>query len=315
MGGRGHDEMSTSDGLRGARSNGSAENKSKQSTAQYAVPACIAVTALLVSLPVQLLLPANHNPAKMVGWFVNPFQLPVEIWAGLLPLHFSAKLLLDWIVERFVVLVLRAEFLGSRDPQHPGKRGLQALAYIDYCFLAVNAVIEYVFTYHLALLAWNSPSVSWGLSNLSWLNTVPALVLIFVVDDLLYAPMHRFMHWRPVYWMIHKHHHKQPFPTRGYFDAANESPLEQVLGLTCVWITLHVVPSVTGLHVAALFAFFVLYAATAMLNHTAYDIKLWMGFSYSSGAHEMHHRIPHCNFGQNFMIWDVLMGTYRKYQN
>jgi len=298
-----------------AAGKGPAHKQPKPSIVQWTVPACLAVMALLASLTMRPQLPAHRNLAQMATWFMNPFELPKLSWAGLLPIHFGAKLLLDWIVEQFTVVVLRAELLGSRDPVHPGKRGLQALAAIDYSFLAVNAVIEYVFTYHLALFAWNSPLVSWGWDTVSLLNLIPALVLIFVLDDLVYAPMHRFMHWRPVYWLIHKHHHKQPFPIRGYFDAANESPVEQVIGLSCVWVALHVVPSVTGLHVGALFAFFVLYAATAMLNHTAYDIKLWMGFSYSSGAHEMHHRLPHCNYGQNFMIWDVLMGTYRKYQN
>ena len=30
------------------------------------------------------------------------------------------------------------------------------------------------------------------------------------------------------YWMVHKHHHRQYLPTRGYIDAANEHPVEQV---------------------------------------------------------------------------------------
>ena len=90
--------------------------------------------------------------------------------------------------------------------------------------------------------------------------------------------------------------------------------MEQVLGLSCVWITLQVVPRITGLHAGTLLGFFVLYAATAMLNHTAYDIKLWFGFTYASGAHEMHHKLCNINYGQNFMLWDVLMGTYKSYK-
>lgn len=245
----------------------------------------------------------------------NPFEVSWSLWFGLLPLHFMSKLLLDWIIEKTTVYVMRAKLLGSRDPENPGSRGLQALSAIDFTFLTINAVIEYVFTYQIVMLAYSSPLIIWGNHNLTLCNTLAALPFIFVVDDLLYAPMHRFMHWRPVYWMVHKHHHKQAFPIRGYFDAANESPIEQVLGLSCVWITLHVVPAITGIHVYTLFVFFVLYAATAMLNHTAYDVKGLGAYGYSSGAHEMHHRLPNCNYGQNFMVWDMLMGTYRPYQN
>ena len=75
-------------------------------------------------------------------------------------------------------------------------------------------MIEYVYTYHVGIFAWESPLVSWGSPTL--LDTLPALVLMFVVDDLVYAPLHRFMHWRPVYWLVHKHHHKQTHPVRGY---------------------------------------------------------------------------------------------------
>eukprot|EP00656_Telonema_subtile_P007657 TRINITY_DN13598_c0_g1_i3.p1 TRINITY_DN13598_c0_g1~~TRINITY_DN13598_c0_g1_i3.p1 ORF type:complete len:312 (-),score=81.26 TRINITY_DN13598_c0_g1_i3:329-1264(-) len=299
-------------GLRFVGMGGPTTDSGASSWQRFAVPAALAVLTVLAIKAFGTALP---TAAPDLVWFMNPFELPAMVWFGILPCHFLAKLLLDLIVERATVLVLKAKLLGSRDPANPGKRGLQALAMIDYCFLGINAVIEYVFTYHLGAFAWSSPSVAWGWDGLTVLNVLPALVLIFVVDDLVYAPMHRFMHWRPVYWMVHKHHHKQPFPVRGYFDAANESPMEQVIGLSCVWITLHVVPMLTGLHVAALGMFFVLYAATAMLNHTAYDINLWLGFKYSSGAHEMHHRLPSCNFGQNFMIWDVLMGTYRSYQN
>ena len=48
------------------------------------------------------------------------------------------------------------------------------------------------------------------------------------------------------------------------------------------------------LHVAAVAAFFVLYAATAMLNHTAHDVKVKLPgvglLAYTVRAHEMHHR-------------------------
>ena len=65
---------------------------------------------------------------------------------------------------------------------------------------------------------------------------------------------------------------------------------------------------------AVMYTHFVCYAALAVLNHTDRDVRFkLLGFDYSVGAHEMHHRHPSCNMAQYFMVWDRLMGTYRPY--
>ena len=145
-------------------------------------------------------------------------------------------------------------------------------------------------------------------------NTAPALFLVFAIDDAFYAPTHKLMHNYRLYPYIHKHHHRQWLPARGYTDAGNEHPLEQVLGLSCLWATLQIVARLTGLHAATIVVHFTLYAALAMLNHTGCDVRVKLpGFEYTVGAHEMHHRQPNCNMAQYFMFWDKLMGTYKPY--
>jgi len=245
---------------------------------------------------------------------VNPLALSPATYAGLLGPFVVSKLILDWSVEFALIRLPRTAFLPARDPADPGKKSLPVLVALDYIFLGANQLIEFAFTLHMFQFVMTSPAVVWELDAITMTNVFPALVLIFVIDDLLYAPSHRFMHWGPVYWIIHKHHHKQKYPIRGYADAANETPLEQLIGLSCVWITIQIVPVFTGLHVAAVGIFFVLYAATAILNHTAHDVKLWLGFGYSVRTHEMHHRLSNCNYGQNFMVWDYIMGTYKEYK-
>ena len=100
-----------------------------------------------------------------------------------------------------------------------------------------------------------------------------------------------------------------------YTDAGNEHPLEQVLGLSIVWMTMHVVAAVCGLHVITIVTHFVLYAALALMNHTNMDVSFqFLGFDYSVGAHEMHHRHPECNMAQYWMGLDkYVLGTYRSY--
>lgn len=172
-----------------------------------------------------------------------------------------------------------------------------------------------MFTLHVLGFVASHAGVSWGLSDFGLLNTVPALYLMFAVDDLLYAPSHYIMHRQKLYGYIHKHHHRQWLPERGYLDAGNEHPLEQVIGLSCLWGTLHAVAALTGLHALTIVVHFTLNAALAMLNHTPFDVraKIAPGFEYSVRSHEMHHRYPQTNMAQYFMLWDRLVGTYRPY--
>lgn len=72
---------------------------------------------------------------------------------------------------------------------------------------------------------------------------------------------------------------------------------------------------VVGIHVITILLHFILYAALALLNHTDMDVKFqFLGFHYSVGAHEMHHRNPDCNMAQYWMGLDqYVLGTYRPY--
>jgi len=137
-----------------------------------------------------------------------------------------------------------------------------------------------------------------------------------MVDDFFYYFLHRFLHIPAVYPFVHKHHHRQSLPRRGYFDAANEHPFEQIGGLLCVWIALKIVLATIGMHGISILAFFGAYAAFAILNHTPYDVRLpnIFGFAYSVRAHETHHRIPRSNYAQNTMLWDKLFGTFLVYR-
>ena len=84
--------------------------------------------------------------------------------------------------------------------------------------------------------------------------------------------------------------------------------------LCCCCCCVQFVARTVGLHAGAIFVHFVCYAALAVLNHTDRDVRFkLLGFDYSVGAHEMHHRHPNCNMAQYFMVWDRLMGTYRPY--
>jgi len=210
-------------------------------------------------------------------------------------------------------------FFGQFLPKLPTRTGPKPpyqhqLGFRDYAYLVINSFIEFVFVNYLLRLLWYSSQVKRDLGSVGWLNTLPALWLLLVVDDMLYAPTHRFMHWKPVYAWVHKHHHRNTYPDRGYFDGANEHPLEQIIALSLHWIAIHLVAATSGVHAGTIIAHLGLKAAGACFNHTGHDLQFsFLGIDYSVRAHELHHRKPNTNFAQYVMFWDRLMGTYHPY--
>ena len=254
-----------------------------------------------------------HRAGSSFAALVNPWELTLGLW------------LAGWLAVRLALLGFvdgAVWVLGPRLPALPSRVGPKPIFQhtinaLDCTYLAINSTIEYVFALQIGRLLWHSDLVALAPAALGVGNGPVALGLLFYVDDMLYAPLHRFMHHHKVYKWVHKHHHRNTFPSRGYVDAANEHPVEQIAALALHWTALHVVAKTSGLHVAAVGAHFGLKALGACFNHTGYDMRFILGgvFEYSVRAHEMHHRRPNTNFAQYVMFWDRLMGTFVDYQS
>lgn len=219
------------------------------------------------------------------------------------------------------------KLLGSRTTEtYYQNKAKNQLHTIDYFYVFINSFIEMVFIFNLFFFGANSADVvysfdfgGWDVASRSgytiW-NTLVASVFLILLDDAIYAPAHRFLHWKPIYPLVHKHHHRQKFPERGYLDAGNEHPVEQLIGLSIVYGSILITARLLGFHIASLVLTFVFYAFVNVVNHTSYDIKmkyLGVGFEFTVGAHEMHHRFFDCNYGKSCMWFDMLMGTYEPY--
>lgn len=204
--------------------------------------------------------------------------------------------------------------LASRDP--PVIKGLERLTPKDYLFLACNQVVEAIALQHFAQFALDDKKVMRAPEQLSLGSTICAIYLTVLVSDFIYYWAHRAMHLPALYPYIHKHHHRQCLPHRGYLDAANEHPLEQVIGLSTLMVAFHMVNDLSpwGLHAYAIGILFIIYGSLAFLNHTEYDVNLGPLFLYYSvSAHETHHRFGKTNYAQQIMLWDKLFGTFKEY--
>merc|ERR1719171_1618910 len=247
-----------------------------------------------------------------LAWLANPWEVSPLLW---LVGYALVRLALLGVVDGLVWVV------GPWLPPLPSRTGPKpvfqhSINLLDVVYLVINSVIEFIFAQQIAHLLWHAPFIVRAPGGLGVLNSVAAFWLLLVVDDSMYAPLHRFMHLPSVYRYVHKHHHRNTFPARGYIDAANEHPVEQIAALTLHWLAIHFVAHTVGLHVVAVGAHFGFKALGACFNHTGYDLQFsFFGIDYSVRAHETHHRKPQTNFAQYVMFWDRLMGTYRPYES
>lgn len=179
----------------------------------------------------------------------------------------------------------------------------------DSLFLAANSLTETVFLMYVMAFLAHAPHVDRSLQSLHPARCLLSVLLLLVLDDAFYAPWHRALH-TPMLYPIHRHHHKVVFPSRGYADAANEHPLEQAPALALHYAAIRAVCLALPTHALAVVLHILLKAVGACLNHGDADVAF---LSYSTRAHETHHRAPTSNFCQNIMVVDRLMGTYREY--
>merc|ERR1712224_881094 len=115
-------------------------------------------------------------------------------------------------------------------------------------------------------------TVSLGLGEVTFTNTILALLVIFFAADFYYWFLHRAMHIRALYPYVHKHHHRQSLPERGFADAINEHPIEQLAGMATLWAALYTTARCTNLHAIVPVVYFISLSALSTANHTNLDI-------------------------------------------
>jgi len=74
---------------------------------------------------------------------------------------------------------------------------------------------------------WASDAVLYKPEELTWANGLGGFAVVFALADFTYYASHRFVHAVPaVYKIVHKHHHGESEPIRGWADTCNAHPLD-----------------------------------------------------------------------------------------
>jgi len=255
--------------------------------------------------------------------YLNPWKLPnIQLWvAGFLLIRFGV-LFYDHLVVLLIEKLFKSKVLPTREPGAPPVRCV-SLDKISLVYLFLNSFNEYAFVMRLTHYLWqggHQQQLPWKLSQLTLGNTIIALGIMFVSMDFLYAPLHHMLHLPKLYPLIHKHHHRQHFPTRGYLDAGNEHPIEHMIGVMCTWFAVlaseMVLPTVGvwlgrakgiesrvtfndghawieggGVHALTVILFFQFHAALACLNHSPYDVNFSLPFVGSASLFGLENKV------------------------
>jgi len=173
------------------------------------------------------------------------------------------------------------------------------------------------FTYILAKFMYHETNAPWSISSISFTNTILPIPFIFIIYDFFYTILHWGLHIQSIYGYIHKHHHRQKAPSRGNVDAVNVHPIEFFLGEYNHLFAIYIYTSVLQyqFHIVGLIVFLLVGATLTGLNHTRFDacVQIWNITIYDSKWHDVHHRIPQSNYGQYVNFWDLVFGSFRKY--
>ena len=171
----------------------------------------------------------------------------------------------------------------------------------------LSAIPIWTFFESLTLWAYANEFIFW----LNW-NSYPIYLvgLIFVspfLHDFHFYFGHRLLHWKPLYKMIHKIHHKNINP--GPWSGMAMHPVEHLIYFSGIFIY-WVLPAHPFIAISHIF-----YAGLAPnLGHAGFDKIIFKGgkwVSTDSFYHYLHHKYFECNYaGDSMNFLDKVFGTF-----
>lgn len=122
--------------------------------------------------------------------------------------------------------------------------------------------------------------------------------------ELTFYPMHKLMHWKPIYNRVHKVHHEWKHPIS--VAAVYNHPLEY---MTASFIPLMIGPTLCGSHISTLWIIIFSSIITVVSEHSGYH----MPYLKSARFHYYHHTHPTECLG-SYGLLDYIFGTDTKFR-
>lgn len=206
-------------------------------------------------------------------------------------------------------------FLGKPETDLPhGRRTGKPLPFKwDWIFITFNRLVMLPFiSWMIVKCVWNSNAVVYDMEKLDWFNGLLAFVVVFSLSDFTYYASHRIVHRFPaLYKFVHKHHHGEAEPIRGWADTCNAHPTDFFYTGFCTspMSVLWLMPQ-DSVHIVAIGACLWVNSFVGSLGHCRLDLNV---FFFNTRFHAGHHGRSDCNFAQNIELWDRMFGTYKDY--
>jgi Delta7-sterol 5-desaturase len=143
-----------------------------------------------------------------------------------------------------------------------------------------------------------------------WLYFVATIPIMILIHDAYFYWSHRFLHWRPVFRVVHAVHHRSNNPSP--WAALSFHPLEAIVQAGLFLILAFFIP----VHPLALLIFFLWTTFSNVVGHLGFELfsarltaSRWGRWLNSSTNHNLHHQKPNGNYALFFRFWDEWMGT------
>jgi sterol desaturase/sphingolipid hydroxylase (fatty acid hydroxylase superfamily) len=140
-----------------------------------------------------------------------------------------------------------------------------------------------------------------------------SVLLALLLHETYYYWLHRLMHHKKFYKLLHKGHHDS-IEVSSWTSFAFD-PLETIFQVLPFFIIIFLIP----LHIISIFFLLMVMSISAVINHLNYEIypkffRHCFPFNQLIGAthHALHHKEFKTNYGLYFTFWDRWMKTQSK---
>jgi len=141
----------------------------------------------------------------------------------------------------------------------------------------------------------------------SWTTVVLQLILCLYIEDFAHYVMHRILHTKHLYKLIHKRHHEFEVPMALSGNYAD--PMETGILSIATFLPIVIIPN---FHLFTFYTWITLRWLDASFEHCGYDIMPhYLPFHGGVAFHDAHHSTFNYNYGSRFTWLDKLLNTYK----